>query len=51
MLFLIFFFLWSLIGLILGFILKLIFKILPIKTILIICLIGFLLNLLGVSFF
>ena len=50
MLMLIFFFLWSLIGLILGFILKLIFHILPIKTIIALCLIGYGLHMLGIHF-
>ena len=45
-----FFLLWSLIGAILGFILKLIFHILPVKTILAVCLIGYGLNLLGIHF-
>lgn len=51
MLFFIFFLIWSIVGFILGLILKLIFKILPIKTILIVCLIGYILNSLGILIF
>lgn len=51
MLFFIFFLIWSIVGLLLGLILKLIFKILPIKTILIVCLIGYVLNSLGILIF
>lgn len=50
MLLLIFFILWSLIGAILGLILKIIFHILPIKTIIALCLIGYGLHMLGIHF-
>ena len=50
MLLLIFFLIWSIIGTILGFILKVIFHILPIKTIIALCLIGYALHMLGIHF-
>lgn len=45
---LIFFFLWSIIGAILGLLLKIIFRILPIKIIILSCLIGYGLHMLGI---
>lgn len=50
MLLLIFFLIWSIIGTILGFILKVIFHILPTKTIIVLCLIGYALHMLGIHF-
>lgn len=51
MLLLLFFLLWSIIGTILGFVLKIVFHILPIKTIIILCLIGYGLHMFGIHFF
>lgn len=48
MLFLIFFALWSIIGTIVGLILKIVFRVLPIKTIIVLCLIGYGLHMLGI---
>ena len=48
--FFIFFILWSIIGLILSVILRLIFHILPVKTIIILCLIGCGLHMFGANF-
>lgn len=50
MLLLIFFFVWSIIAAVLGFILKIVFHILPIKTIITVCLIGYALHMLGIHF-
>ena len=50
MLFLIFFILWSIICVILGFILKIVFRILPIKTIIVLCLIGYGIHMLEIYF-
>lgn len=47
MIFLIFFALWSIIGTIIGLILKIVFRILPIKTIIVLCLLGYALHSLG----
>ena len=50
MLILILFFLWSLIGFLAGFVLRVIFHILPVKTIIAVCLICYGLHMLGISF-
>ena len=50
MLLFIFFLIWSLIGAIIGLVLKFIFHILPIKTIMAICLIGYGLHMLELYF-
>lgn len=47
MMLLLFFALWSLIGTIIGLILKIAFRILPIKTIIVLCLAGYALHSLG----
>lgn len=48
MLLFLFFLLWSFIGTIIGFILRLVFRILPIKTIIVLCLIGYCLHMAGI---
>lgn len=48
MLFFIFFLMWSFIGAVIGLVLKLVFRILPIKMILFLCIIGYGLHMAGI---
>lgn len=47
---LLFFLLWSFAGMILGFVLRFIFHILPVKTILLLCFAGYVLHMLSLHF-